>query len=373
MGFFSFSNCLELFFMTINQRYIQRCFDISRLGVITGVSPNPSVGAVIVDAQDRIIGEGWTSPFGGFHAEVNAVNSVKLEDQHLLSSSKIYVSLEPCAHFGKTPPCVDLILARKIPHVIIAYTDPNPKVAGKSIAKLKQQGVKVDILTPKYTNKDVTLQLFFKNISSKRPFIILKWAETANGYIGKPNETVAISNVYAKRLVHKWRAEADAIMVGSNTAALDNPELTTRYYYGKSPMRVVLDRTRRLPTHLHIFDNSVKTVIYTDGISRDNREGGASIDEMETNIYRPIPFDDNLLNRVLEDLYSQNIGILLVEGGAQLLNAFIQKGLWDEARVFKSASTMIHEGGISAPTIPTERLEQKMQLFDNQLFIFRNA
>lgn len=353
--------------MINDNKYIQRCFDIARLG-IGYTSPNPSVGAVIVDNKDRIIGEGWTSPFGGAHAEVNAIASVKQEDKCLLTTSTIYVSLEPCFHFGKTPPCVDLILKHKIPRVVIAYSDPFPKVSGKSIEKLSQNGIEVTLLSPLFSNnKHATLQPFFTNISSKRPYIILKWAESADGFIGKTYETIPISNVYAKRLVHKWRSEADAIMVGTNTVALDNPELTNRCYYGPSPIRVVLDKNRRLPSNLHIFDNSVKTIIYT--------EGGNAIDETPGlgAEYRQVKFDEYTISHILEDLSRQNIGILFVEGGAQLLQSFIEKGLWDEARVFKSSVTNIREEGVLSPKIPYIRLERKMQLFDNQLLIFRNV
>lgn len=353
--------------MMINDnKYIQRCFDLARYSIGSS-SPNPSVGAVIVDRKGRIIGEGWTSPFGGAHAEVNAVASVKSEDKPLLKSATIYVSLEPCFHFGKTPPCVDLILKHKIPHVVLAYSDPFPKVSGKSIEKLKQNGVEVTLLPPlDSSRKHATLQPFFTNISSKRPYVILKWAETADGYIGKADETMPISNVYAKRLVHKWRSEADAIMVGTNTVALDNPELTNRLYFGQSPIRVVLDRKRRLQNILNIFDNSVKTLIYTEG---DDFDESANIGVH----YRRVTFDANLIPNVLDDLRSQNIGIVFVEGGAQLLHSFIEKGLWDEARIFKSSATNIRERGISAPKIPFVCLERKLQLFDNQLLIFRNA
>ncbi len=353
--------------MINDNKYIQRCFDLARKG-LGSTSPNPSVGAVIVDAKDRIIGEGWTSPYGGAHAEVNAMASVKPEDKSLLKSSTIYVSLEPCFHFGKTPPCVDLILKHKIPRVIIAYSDPFQKVSGKSIEKLKQNGVEVTLLPPHVSNnKHATLQPFFTNISSNRPYIILKWAETADGFIGKSNETIPISNVYAKRLVHKWRSEADAIMVGTNTVALDNPELTNRLYFGQSPIRVVLDRKLRLQNDLHIFDNSVKTLIYTEGDDLMDEWNNKAVH------YRRVTFDTNLIPNVLDDLRSQNIGILFVEGGAQLLQSFIEKELWDEARVFKSSGINIREGGVFAPKIPFICLERKLQLFDNQLLIFRNA
>ena len=351
--------------MHISNKFIRRCFDLARLGV-GSTSPNPSVGAVIVDTNNRIIGEGWTSPFGGPHAEVNAVASVKAEDKHLLSSATIFVSLEPCFHFGKTPPCVDLILKKRIPHVVIAYKDPFTLVAGKSIQKLKEHGINVEIVNIESNNKDSSLLPFFTNVSTKRPFTILKWAETADGFMGDAFKTIPISNIYAKRLVHKWRSEVDGIMVGTNTAALDNPELTNRLYFGKSPIRVVLDKKQRLPHNLHIFDGSVKTLIYT--------EGGISDDGMNTQkpvIYRSVSFDENVLSNILKDLYSQNIGILLVEGGAQLLNTFIEKGLWDEARVFKTTKTLISKNGIRAPKIIDAQLEKKIQLFDNQLLIFR--
>lgn len=353
--------------MHISNKFIRRCFDLAQRG-LGSTSPNPSVGAVIVDNTNRIIGEGWTSPFGGPHAEVNAVASVKLEEKHLLSSATIFVSLEPCFHFGKTPPCVDLILKEKIPHVVIAYMDPFPFVAGKSIQKLKEQGVKVEIVIHEDNNKDSILLPFFTNVSTKRPFIILKWAETADGFIGDALQTIPISNIYTKRLVHKWRSEVDGIMVGTNTAALDNPELTNRLYFGKSPVRIVLDKKRRLSHNLHVFDGSVKTLIYTEGeIPKDDIHPQTSVD------YRSVPFDGTLLPHILKDLYSQNIGILLVEGGAQLLNTFIEKGLWDEARVFKTTKTLISPNGIPAPKIADAQLEKKIQLFDNQLLIFRPA
>ncbi len=354
--------------MINDNRYIQRCFDLARYG-FGSTSPNPSVGAVIVDINDRIIGEGWTSPFGGAHAEVNAIVSVKPAHLSLLTSSTMYVSLEPCFHFGKTPPCVDLILRHKIPRVVIAYRDPFPKVAGKSIEKLRQNGVKVDVLPSNDSlNKHPTLRPFFNNISTKRPYIILKWAETADGFMGHPDETISISNVYAKRLVHKWRSEADAILVGTNTAALDNPELTNRLYFGSSPIRVIIDRNRRLQPDLHIFDNSVKTLIYTEGGGFSNQ-----IVPHEERLYRTVPFDENMIQHILQDLFSQNIGILLVEGGAQLFHSFMEKELWDEVRVFKTNTTNIQNGGITAPKIAFIQLERRLQLFDNQLLIFRNS
>ena len=374
--------------MDINDLFICRCFDLARLG-LNNTSPNPSVGAVIVSQDNRIIGEGWTSPYGGAHGEVNAVASVKPEDAYLLASSTIYVSLEPCFHFGKTPPCVDLILRKKIQHVVIAYTDPNPKVAGQSIQKLKEHGVKVHIMPNVITdNENTSLLPFFTNISLKRPYIILKWAESANGFIGDSQQTLPISNAYAKRLVHKWRSEADAIMVGTNTTALDNPELTNRLYYGKSPMRVVLDKNNRLSKDLKIFDNSVKTRVYTEGVNQDTPNATnedihhSSFIIQKTSFkkhhsknitFHPISFDENTLQAIVEDLQKQNIGTLFVEGGAQLLQNFIDKGLWDEARVFKTPTIINPQNGVLAPKIMQQNAEKQIQLFDNQLLTFFRA
>ena len=265
-----------------NLLFFKRCFDLGRLG--TDTSPNPSVGSVIVAPDGRIIGEGYTQAYGGAHAEVMAVASVKMADRALLPLSTIYVSLEPCAHFGRTPPCLELILREKISHVIVAHLDPNPLVCGKSVTKLQEKGVDVKILN--YNNvlirrntegeaffdkqlengKIVTLMPFFTNMTKKRPYIILKWAESADGFIGALNKHVPISNNYSKRLVHKWRSEVDAIMVGTTTAEVDNPELTNRFYFGKSPIRVVLDRNSRLSPDLKVFDGTVKTFIFSEEV-----------------------------------------------------------------------------------------------------------
>jgi diaminohydroxyphosphoribosylaminopyrimidine deaminase / 5-amino-6-(5-phosphoribosylamino)uracil reductase len=370
--------------------FLIRCFDLARLG--NGfTSPNPSVGAVIVAPDGRIIGEGWHQKYGTAHAEVNAVASIEPEDKHLLSKSTIYVSLEPCFHTGKTPPCVELIIKERISRVVIASVDPFPAVAGKSIIKLLQNGVEVSIFhknteggkfvqlnltncenylsssEPNAFDKDLPLQFdiqtpFFTNVKKRRPYVILKWAESADGFIGREGEETPISNAYAKRLTHKWRSECDAIMVGTNTALVDNPELTNRYFYGKSPKRVVLDRTRRLPNHLYLFDNCIKTMVYTENtIHHPNTEGVE---------HRMLKFDESLLENLLTDLYEQKIGILLVEGGQRLLQSFITTKLWDEARVFRAQSAL--GSGVCAPKIDISKFCQMVQLIDNQLVIFRN-
>jgi diaminohydroxyphosphoribosylaminopyrimidine deaminase/5-amino-6-(5-phosphoribosylamino)uracil reductase len=393
--------------LSSQQLFLRRCFDLAVKG-LGACSPNPLVGSLIVSGNSRIIGEGWHQKYGAAHAEVNAVASVKPEDKPLIRQSTLYVSLEPCAHFGKTPPCVDLILREQIPHVVIAYKDPFPEVAGKSIQKLREQGVKVEVFHQNTIQKNsfadrdplstgllwreggkegevhMSLKPFFVNVQLNRPYIILKWAESADGFMGKMHEAIPISNAYSKRLVHKWRSEVDAILVGTNTASLDNPELTTRYYFGKSPLRVVLDKKGRLPKHLKLFDGSVQTLIYT--AQRTSLEGeGTGNDpkwikqENREDIpieYCPISFDGDLLKNMCADLWRRKIGILLVEGGSQILNHFITQGLWDEARVFKSSETLSldnsNEVGVEAPILPHQVPNRILTLDDNWLYIFKN-
>ena len=405
-----------------NARFLRRCFDVARLAKSAFTSPNPAVGAVIVaHGQQRIIGEGFTQPYGGHHGEVMAVKSVKIPDRNLLPFSAMYVSLEPCFHFGKTPPCVNLLLEKKISKVFIAHLDPNPLVFHKSLAKLRKNNVNVQVLNPIFNRnnklmrqnaqntlntegiapserrhlengKAATLVPFFTNMTRKRPFIILKWAESADGFISKKNETTPISNAFSKRLVHKWRSEVDAIMVGTTTAALDNPALTNRLYYGKTPIRVVLDRNLSLSKSLKIFDGLVKTLVFSElknaesfDLSKndENTEGGgdelkienSKFDEDGTTDFEQmhlenvehhfIPFDDNVLDTILEKLLAQKIGILFVEGGEKLLSSFIKRGLWDEARIFTTSRTLGE--GIAAPKLINADLQQTVQIDDDTL------
>ena len=383
-----------------NLLFLKRCFDLGRLG--TDTSPNPSVGSVIVAPDGRIIGEGYTQIYGGAHAEVMAVASVKMTDRVLLPLSTIYVSLEPCAHFGRTPPCLDLILREKIAHVMIAHLDPNPLVCGKSVTKLQEKGVDVKILN--YNNvlirrnteggaffdrqlqneKIVTLMPFFTNMTKKRPYIILKWAESADGFIGSKQAQISVSNNYSKRLVHKWRSEVDAIMVGTTTAEVDNPELTNRFYFGKSPIRVVLDRYSRLSPSLKVFDGAVKTFVFsenTEGVNKFKIQNSKLKSNNPEQSLQPhtsslishtshfiLPFDDFLLENILSELQANKIGILFVEGGQKLLSSFIQRGLWDEARVFTASKTLGE--GISAPQLRNGTLQQSIQLEGDMLRVY---
>jgi diaminohydroxyphosphoribosylaminopyrimidine deaminase / 5-amino-6-(5-phosphoribosylamino)uracil reductase len=356
-----------LMFSKIEKKYLKRCFDLALLGRQNN-SPNPSVGAVVL-YNEVIIGEGWSQGYGGAHAEVNAIASIPASKKQFLAESEIFVSLEPCFHFGKTPPCVDLILKENIKKVVIAFKDPNPKVAGQSVNKLLSNGI--DVLFNTELKGDTNLSKinvahpFFTNILQQRPYIILKWAETANGFIGKKNETLSISNELSKRLVHKWRSECDGIMVATNTAETDNPSLNNRFYFGKSPIRIVLDRTNRLSPKLNLFDNTLKTILYTDGASQADKKG----ENIEIN---QILFNINVLDTILKDLYTKKIAILLVEGGAALLNSFIEKGLWDEARVIKSAAEIAAQDAIKAPKIDISYLHKSVKLDNNTVTFYKN-
>ena len=322
--------------------YLKRCFQLAQIG-IGKVSPNPAVGAVIVH-DDKIIGEGFHEYFGGAHAEVVAVNNVSEKNKALLPYSTIYVNLEPCFHYGKTPPCVDLILREKIQRVVIAVPDPNPKVGGKSIEKLKAASVQVDIMqshdwtTEMLNLKRATLSPFLTNIQKDRPYIILKWAQTPDGIIGRHNARINISNESTQRLVHKWRSESDAVIVGTQTIVTDNPNLDNRFYFGKSPIRITFDKTQHLPFNLNIFNKKQETIVFT------------------ANENAPEPFfflknygKEEALKDILNSLSAKNVGIIFIEGGATLLNSFISAGLWDEARIITGKENLF--SGIQAPRL----------------------
>jgi diaminohydroxyphosphoribosylaminopyrimidine deaminase/5-amino-6-(5-phosphoribosylamino)uracil reductase len=317
--------------------YMQRCIDIALFS--NGKNrPNPEVGSVIVH-NGLIIGEGWHAEYGKAHAEVNAINSVK--NKELLAESTLYVTLEPCFHFGKTPPCVDLILKHKIPEVVIGCTDPYHEVAGKSIQKLKDAGVKVTtgILADKIERLN---RRFFTNVRKKRPYVVLKYAVSADGFMGMEGQNIAISGKISQKVVHRMRAEEAAIMVGTNTAKVDNPRLDIRYSWGIPPVRVVLDRDLKLPKNLHLFDGSVRTIVFT------SRESDLQMKNVE---FVCLDFNsENFISELLEVLHKERICSVLVEGGRELLNSFIIANLWDEAHIIKSTTVRLKEG-IDAPQI----------------------
>lgn len=338
-----------------DELYMARCIQIATNG-LGNTYPNPFVGSVIVH-QNQIIGEGFTSAYGGSHAEVNAINSVK--NQNLLEDSTLFVSLEPCAHFGKTPPCCDLIIQKKIPRVVVGTLDPFAKVNGEGIKRMQANGidVKVGIL-----EKDC-LELnrrFFTFHQKKRPYIILKWAETADAYFApKSAEQKWITNVYSKQLVHWWRTQEQAILVGKNTALIDNPQLNARLINKHSPIRLLIDQHLQIPNDFHLYDQSVKSIIFN-----------SIKDEIDDEIYfKQIDFNQNILPQVLKILYQENIQSVIVEGGVKTLNAFIEQNIWDEARIL--SSNEFWNDGIKSPELKGSLLIQKTILND-KLRIIRN-
>jgi diaminohydroxyphosphoribosylaminopyrimidine deaminase/5-amino-6-(5-phosphoribosylamino)uracil reductase len=320
---------------------MQRCLELAALGM-GQVSPNPMVGAVIVH-NDKIIGEGYHYKYGEAHAEVNAINQVisRFENStELLKQSAIYVSLEPCAHYGKTPPCADLIIKHQIPIVGVGCADPFDQVNGKGIDKLKAAGIEViaGILEKEcqWVNRR-----FFTRVQKQRPHVILKWAQTADGFFAPAdNSQFWITGLEVRKLVHQWRSEEDAVLVGRRTAAIDNPQLNVRFASGRSPKRVLIDRKLELKDSLNIFDQSVETLIFNE--IKTDIEGKNKYIALED-------FDRYVPQYILYQLYLQDIQSVIIEGGAQTLNSFIEAGLWDEARIFTGTSYL--KEGIRAPEI----------------------
>ena len=322
--------------MQEHEFYMQRALDLAQNGK-GNVSPNPLVGCVIV-YENKIIGEGWHQKYGEAHAEVNAILSVN--DKSLLPKSTLYVTLEPCAHFGKTPPCTHLIINNKIPKVVICNTDPFEKVAGKGVELLKN--AQIEVITNILEHKGKWLnRRFFTFIEQKRPYIILKWAQTANGFVAKENfDSKWISNTLSRKIVHKFRTEEDAILVGFNTALYDNPKLNSRDWQGKNPLRIVLDKNLALPQQHYLFDKSIPTICFNS----------VKNDKLFNLDY--IHIDFNILEEsILQHLTAINIQSIIIEGGSATLQRFIDKNLWDEARVFEGTKSF--ENGIKAPIMPT--------------------
>lgn len=343
--------------MKIHEKYLARCVQLAKNGFGT-TYPNPMVGSVIV-YNDQIIGEGWHKKAGEPHAEVNAVNSVK--DKSLLQKATIYVSLEPCSHFGKTPPCCDLIIQNKIPNVIIGTVDPNEKVAGKGIKKLIEAGINVTVGVLEEECNALNKR-FFTFHQKQRPYIILKWAESQDGFIApmerNEQKPVWISNSYSRQLVHKWRSEEQAILVGAQTAVDDNPKLDVRDWTGTNPVRVVLDRNNRIPKENFLLDNQIKTIVFCQTNANQNEEN---------RIFEVIDFEQNTTHQILKTLFKHQIQSVIIEGGRQTLQTFINENLWDEARIFKGKR--IFKNGTKAPTIQKNRI-QKQILLEDELIIF---
>lgn len=353
---------------------MRRCLELAKNGLGT-TYPNPLVGSVIV-CDGKIIGEGWHKKSGEAHAEVNAVNSVK--DQTLLKKATIYVSLEPCSHYGKTPPCCDLILKNEIPNVVIGTVDPNVKVAGNGIKKLIEAGK--NVLVGVLEAECVALnKRFFTFHNKKRPYVILKWAESQDGFIApltsrpfdkfkadldqddiKNKKPVWITNEFSRQLVHKWRSEEQAILVGTNTVIDDNPKLNVRDWTGNNPIRIVLDQNNRIPKASHIFDGQVKTIIFSNSSTAINEENTT---------FERIDFKQNIAKQILNVLFKHQIQSVIIEGGSQTLQTFIDENLWDEARVF--IGNLRLETGIKAPVLALTKTEN-YSIENDILIISRN-
>lgn len=317
---------------------MHRCLQLALLGRY-GAAPNPMVGSVLVH-QGRIIGEGWHNKYGEAHAEVNCLSSVAPQDRHLIEQSTMYVSLEPCAHFGKTPPCANLIREHRIPNVVVGCRDPFMQVNGKGIELLRDAGVDVIVGVLEDECRELNKR-FFHFHTQHRPYVVMKWAQTADEKIANEDYSrVYISHAQSNRLVHKWRSEEMAILVGTNTALFDDPSLTTRLWPGHHPVRLVVDRNLRLPSGLKLFNGEVKTIVFN--LHRHGEKGNLH--------WYQVTEDVSLVHQVLNALYQYKIQSVLVEGGAQLLQSFIDEELWDEARIITNEQLVLGSG-LPAPVL----------------------
>lgn len=345
--------------MSTPQIFMQRCLDLAILGM-GDVAPNPMVGCVIVH-EGIIIGEGYHQKFGQPHAEVNAIRAV--QNKELLAQSTLYVSLEPCAHFGKTPPCSDLIIENRIPRVVIGTIDPFAKVAGKGIERMQNAGIQVQVGVLEKECREQNRR-FFTFHEKKRPYILLKWAQTLDGFIDtdrtETQHPTWITNALSKRLVHKQRSEESSILIGTNTAEFDNPALTVREWTGNQPVRMVIDRTSRLNANLHLFDRKATTWVFTREQKSDN----------ENLQFISLDFGRNILPQLLLELYKRDILSVIVEGGSVLLNSFLDAGLWDEAFVY--TGNQFFGKGVAAPHISGETIGFE-KLDDCKLHVLRKS
>ena len=341
---------------------MKRCLELAAKG-LGHAAPNPMVGSVIV-LNGEIIGEGYHEQYGQAHAEVNAIRSIK--DKSLLKKATLYVNLEPCAHYGKTPPCADLIVEHKIPYVVIGTIDTFAQVSGRGIEKLLKAGIDVKTGVLEDECKELNRR-FFTYHEKKRPYIILKWAQTADGFIDilrneeGQEKPLQITNEQSKAMAQQWRNEEQAIMVGKRTALLDNPKLTARTGIKKNPLRIVTDRQLSIPPHYFLMDKSTPTLVFTatDAVSENNLE------------YVKLNFDAPLLPQMLDTLYRKNILSVIVEGGTKLINSFIHQQLWDEARVF-IAEKKIGQEGVNAPELDAKPLTRQ-EISGDQLLLYRNT
>ncbi|GGD29932.1 bifunctional diaminohydroxyphosphoribosylaminopyrimidine deaminase/5-amino-6-(5-phosphoribosylamino)uracil reductase RibD [Flavobacterium orientale] len=346
--------------MSTHEFYMKRCIQLAKNGLGT-TYPNPLVGSVIV-YNNTIIGEGWHQKAGEPHAEVHAIANVK--DKSLLKKATLYVSLEPCSHFGKTPPCCDLIVTNEIPTIVIGTKDPFAKVDGNGIKKLQDAGRNciVGVLEKECAELN---KRFFTFHQKKRPYIMLKWAQTADGFIAPlekmENRPVWISNQYSRQLVHKWRTEEQAVLVGTTTALDDNPKLDVRDWKGNNPARIVVDRENKIPNHYHLKNDAAKTIVITE------KEISNPTNQI---YYESAIFDKSLVNHITAILYKHEIQSVIIEGGTKTIQQFIDWNLWDEARIFKSKFKL--QSGIKAPNFENKTPFDRIKCGDDELLIIKN-
>ncbi len=327
--------------------FMQRAFELASLGR-GSVSPNPLVGCIVVH-NGRIIGEGYHQQYGGPHAEVNAIELVV--DKTLLKESTLYVNLEPCSHVGKTPPCAEMLIGHQVKKVVVSNLDSNPLVAGEGIKRLRAAGIEVITGVLEKQGREFNKR-FFTYIEKQRPYIILKWAETADGFIARENfDSKWISNEHSRQLVHKWRSEEDAVLVGSKTAAHDNAQLNVRDWTGRNPVRIVIDRFLKLSDRLHLFDRSQKTICYN--VLKHEEHPNLSLIRLD---------EEDFLKALVHDLFKQKIQSIIIEGGTHTLSRFIELNLWDEARTFSSDKTF--KKGIEAPVLHGTLVSQELIVND---------
>lgn len=346
--------------MCSHENFMRRCLDLARLGMGM-VAPNPMVGAVLVH-DGQIISEGYHRKFGGPHAEIDCLNRVKESDRHLISGSTMYVSLEPCSHVGKTPPCADALVRAGIGRVVIAMRDPNDQVNGSGIARLKQAGI--EVLEGMLEKEAQALnERFLHWHINKRPWVVLKWAQTKEGKVGTADRnSVRISHPSTDRLVHRWRSEEASILIGTTTALRDNPSLTNRHWSGANPIRLVVDRKGILPPDLKLFDGTIPTIVFSDmesSFSLEKKWVHAKLEQTNPSL-------------MLTALYQRGIPSVIVEGGPILLQSFIEANCWDEARIITGGSVEIPDG-CAAPILHSSFLQQQFSIGPDLISIYRPA
>lgn len=359
-------NCL---LMTKSEQYMLRCIELAKLGA-GHVAPNPMVGAVLVH-DSRIIGEGFHERYGKSHAEVNCLASVKQDDEHLIPASTMYVSLEPCAHYGKTPPCADLIVANKIPRVIIGSSDPYVEVRGKGIEKLQSAGIEVEVGILEKECIELNKR-FFRFHQENRPYVVLKWAQSSNGKMARADRArFPISNEISQRVVHKWRSEEASILVGTNTALFDDPDLGNRFWHGSNPIRLVVDMELRLPSSLKIFNGKIPTIVfnlYKHSLEEIDFRSADMLGKLGVAYYQ-VALDADLVQQIMHALFQLKIQSVLVEGGAKLLQSFIDEGYWDEIRLITNKDLQLADG-ISSPAFEGNKIDEE-ELFSDRIEVFK--